>query len=664
MEFKSYCWSLGTTSFRVKDLNLKIEKQLNMLSELWLNNPKSLWKELQEEYYDLMKKEEFVKGDAKNKAKDGREKTSGLVDIGLLTKDRKLTEVGKRITNIVMMEDYNKNNIFNISNDSYVYLKQLLKHQTTGGSKDFKIKPFIILIKAIIELEYVSSDEFTYLLPLCTETKDIYITIEDINNFRDGKLTIDEVIEKKILNMNNYNQCLQYMNNNDMTDIDEFAKVELNRKGGKYSKPYCDFYNNLLKIKDNTQLSESEVEMIVNFLKQETKKNSKTSKSWREYFSYSANLSWEELSENILKSRIFSGLDIIEFNKEFFLLMHRAKWKATLMDYSDLNKRYFSLSDILIFDSEKIELDLLPKYYFKDIIDELVETEFLIDDDYDKFIQKDIKFEEIYDCLSKNVKEVIEKVNIDYPEANITISTIGTFIKDERLRRFNKLIDLKFNSEQLIDLFNKYENKRLNDISSYTDWTADIPTIFEYILAIAWYRISEKENNILDSMRLTLDANLYPKTHAAGGGADIVYMYKKSAAYPEHTVLLEATLTESTNQRKNEMEPVSRHMMRYIQETDEESAYVVFVANYLNEEVLSDFRHRKTLQYRAKDRSVKIGLKIIPLSTSDISKILKTNTNYKGLYKLFDRAYLDNECNDLDWYGMLIKEPIQNIIGI
>jgi hypothetical protein len=49
--------------------------------------------------------------------------------------------------------------------------------------------------------------------------------------------------------------------------------------------------------------------------------------------------------------------------------LHLCKWKSTLEDYSDLNYRYFSLSDIIQQDEEKFELDLLPKYYFKDIID-------------------------------------------------------------------------------------------------------------------------------------------------------------------------------------------------------------------------------------------------------------------------------------------------------
>ena len=91
-------------------------------------------------------------------------------------------------------------------------------------------------------------------------------------------------------------------------------------------------------------------------------------------------------------------------------------------------------------------------------------------------------------------------------------------------------------------------------------------------------------------MKLSLDANLLPKTHAAGGTADIVYEYNKTNDYPEHKVLLEATLTESTSQRKSEMEPVSRHLMREIQENDNDDTYAVFVANILQEEVLSDFR--------------------------------------------------------------------------
>ena len=35
ISYKSYCWSLGTTSFRTKDFNRTIEVQLALLDEFW-----------------------------------------------------------------------------------------------------------------------------------------------------------------------------------------------------------------------------------------------------------------------------------------------------------------------------------------------------------------------------------------------------------------------------------------------------------------------------------------------------------------------------------------------------------------------------------------------------------------------------------------------------
>ena len=55
IKFQSYCWSLGTTSFRVKDLNFKIERQLQILKELWNENPEINSNgndSIQEEYYN------------------------------------------------------------------------------------------------------------------------------------------------------------------------------------------------------------------------------------------------------------------------------------------------------------------------------------------------------------------------------------------------------------------------------------------------------------------------------------------------------------------------------------------------------------------------------------------------------------------------------------
>lgn len=76
--YQSFCWVIGTTSFRTAKLNLKIEAQLLLLDEFYNEViKKSSWNwnnELQEKYYDFMKSKAFLTGDAKRKDKDAREK--------------------------------------------------------------------------------------------------------------------------------------------------------------------------------------------------------------------------------------------------------------------------------------------------------------------------------------------------------------------------------------------------------------------------------------------------------------------------------------------------------------------------------------------------------------------------------------------------------------
>ena len=99
ISYQSFCWVVGTTSFRTAKLNLKIEEQLLLLDEFYDEViKKSTWNwsnELQEKYYDFMKGRSFLTGNAERKDKDAREKTSGLVDIGLITEDRLITEAGR-----------------------------------------------------------------------------------------------------------------------------------------------------------------------------------------------------------------------------------------------------------------------------------------------------------------------------------------------------------------------------------------------------------------------------------------------------------------------------------------------------------------------------------------------------------------------------------------
>lgn len=660
IKFQSYCWSLGTTSFRVKDLNFKIERQLQILKELWFENPNEKWKGnnfIQEEYYNKMLQKEFITGKANNRAKDARQKTSGLVQIGVVDNNRHITKIGKKIIDIMEQEDFNGDNIFNINKDSYIYLKQLLKLQITDNG--INIKPFAVLLYFLAELKYLSKEEFTYILPLATNREYTDLMLENIKIFRNNQMIVEDIIQNKMENMPNYKAAIKYIKEKGINNIEDFSIIDMGRKGTKYVKPMYNFFEELYEISQRN-FNEKALDTIVTFIKEETKKNPKVAKYWKDYLKYSTKILTEEYLEEIINIPLFNFKNKKEYALEFFRVMHTAKWKATLEDYADLNKRYISLSDIIIFEDDRIELDLFPKYFFLNISKEIVNTEILSNDEYNDFLLKDVEFSKIYNCLDINVDDVIIQIQADYPNKLLDRDSIKTFIEDEKLRRFNELIDNKFNEKQLVKLFSSIEHNDRNEILEYADWNSDIPTIFEYILGITWYRFSSRCGNILEYMKLSLDANLLPKTHATGGTADIVYEYNETNNYPEHKVLLEATLTESTSQRKNEMEPVSRHLMREIQENDNDNTYVVFVANILQEEVLSDFRFRKNYQFRGKN-SVKTGLKIISLSIQDIIKLINMKVQYSKLYEMFEIAYKDTKINDLEWYEKLIKNKVNNL---
>ena len=663
IRFQSYCWSLGTTSFRVKDLNYKIERQLQLLKQLWNENPNDNWNsndELQKKYYDLMLESGFITGNANNKSKDARQKTSGLVQIGVIDSSRKITDIGQEIVDIIENENFEDDNIFNIHKDSFIYLKQLLKLQITDN--DIEIKPFIVLLYLLSNLGVLNKEEFTYLLPLCTKKEVTDDIIENIKKYRNDEITIENIIQSKMLSMKNYQTAIKFIKENGINNIEEFSIIDMNRKGTKYVKLLYDFYNNLYKVIQRP-FNEDSFDTINNFIREQSNRNSKVANYWKKYLKYTSRTIMNEYLEDIKEIPIFNCKTKTDYTIEFFKVMHTAKWKATLEDYADLNKRYLSLADIVIFDEGKVELDLLPKYYFLNIANELMDTPILDIDDYEKFISKDIKLEQIYNCLNIKVEDLLKQIQVDYPDKKVNTKTLKTFIKDDRLRRFNDLIDNKFDDKDVIYLLKNIEandRKSRENIYDYEDWNSDIPTIFEYILGITWYKISNRQGNILEFMKLSFDANLLPKTHAAGGTADIVYSYEKTQDYPEHKTLLEATLTESTSQRKSEMEPVSRHLMREIQENDNLNSYAVFVANILQEEVLSDFRSRKNYEYRVNGK-VEKGLKIISLSIEDIISLIKKKTQYKTLYKIFDDAYKNTEINDLDWYNILIKNKIKNL---
>ena len=646
--YQSFCWVIGTTSFRTAKLNLKIEAQLLLLEEFYNEViKKSIWNwnnELQEKYYDFMKGRDFLTGDAKRKDKDAREKTSGLVDIGLITEDRLITEAGRELLKITSSGIFETDNAFNINRDSFVYLKQLLKTSIDVSGKI--VRPFIAVVKCLIELEFLSYEEFTYFVPLISDDESAKQIILDIKLYREGQINLEEIIYKRLMQMDNYKLAQEeFITSN--VDENLICLIGMNRKSRNYDKPYYKLYQS---IKGIFLEGKSDYELLLNSAKNI---NQKPGILWRNLIFRTTNIG---VIRKIGKTSINNQCPFLncanekELKEVFFKYLHVFKAMATLSDYFDLNRRYFNVTDTLIFEDRMVKLDMIPKYYFKEIIDVLYKETFSKDDN----LSVDVPLETISRAFELDMSKVYAALSKDL---GITIKSpeqAATYVNDERYRRFNTLIDKKFNDSVLVELLNCFEKRDDKRIEELVTDEAAIPTIFEYILGIIWYKVSERQGNILDFMKLSLEANLLPKTHAAGGYADIIYEYEACTSYPKHSLLLEATLADGSNQRRMEMEPVSRHLGDYRIRYNNPFDYSLFVSTYLDKNVISDFRYRKIIPY-TRDEETITGMKIISMDTGSLKKIIENKVKYKSLYEVFDK-YHEMPLETVDWYDGMIKE--------
>ena len=647
--YKSFCWSIGTTSFRTKDFNKTIEEQLSLLDVFWQfeENSDCNWAgnaDLQTRYYDYMQLCGFVDGDANNKPKDAREKTSGLVDIGLIDSGRHLTDAGISLLRICTANDFESDNFFQIPKDSYLYLKQLLKTSTCINTDT--VRPFIVLLYALSRLTYLSIDEFTYLLPLCTNAENTAEIVVSIEETRNGNLHQDDIILNRLMNMDNYQEALDLLLNNEVTET-LVCEIGFNRKSRTYDKPYFVLYEKLYDFYVNG--NEEAFAQIYS-----ATRDIKIGKWWRNYlFNTTSEVAISRNPHRCKNPTVFDSVNSVEeFKIAFFKTMHLFKAKATLSDYLDLNRRYVKTTDIVLFEDDIVKLDIVPKHFFSTVIDELYSKAFTETTE----LIYDCSIEDIDPCLTLNEHVIIDGVNAELGTTVTTIAEAQNVLEDNRYTRLQHLIDTKFTNDKILNLLDYFETRNDDEIRSMVTDNADVPTIFEYVLAILWYKISECQGKVLDYMKLSLDADLLPKTHAAGGEADIVYEYPVTEHYPAHTMLLEATLAEGTNQRRMEMEPVSRHLGQHLIRTSNMSSFCIFATTFLHINVLADFRGRKTMYYYDTDDHTRFinGMKIIPIQTNELKAIISSGKTYKELYPIFEAAY-NSDLPPYEWYNSLIQ---------
>jgi ferredoxin len=120
--------------------------------------------------------------------------------MGFINENHRLTDVGYYLLQLSENEEsFLKKNQLNISEDSQIHLEQLLKLSVdVSGST---VRPFIVILYLLSELEYLTYDEFRYLMPLCTSLSITAYILDCIKKYRENRLTIDDIIIKDYKNI-------------------------------------------------------------------------------------------------------------------------------------------------------------------------------------------------------------------------------------------------------------------------------------------------------------------------------------------------------------------------------------------------------------------------------------------------------------------------------
>ena len=644
--------SLGNTGARLSDPRATYVKILNALVDFRRHNN---WEISDQKMFAQPLRELGFEIKETNKVgpdKDVRVKTGFISQLGFTTEDRIITNTGKELlTNSI---SFNTNE-FEISNESFTYLKQFLKYQ----HNDFEVYPLFSLIYSIIEFNNELPIDFvTYVWSGSQTKKELIDYIKTYKKHSDFK----EPVYQSVLNSvntkivtKNATHFFATHNIADKKELKELLYAILpHGKGSTFKDKTITLLQDIYLYWFNKEIwnETKKKKFIQDKLKSRHKDiSSKKSSYYLESLFNTTVLKkssdWKKIIAFFENTPLISSEDEENFIVNFHVLYMFIKKLSLCEEYRDLNTRHLKLLDIFIFEYGKLKLDLVFWYLFKSVKDELLKAKPLPQNEYRiKLEYSQTNIGDIYDFLKINVAELSKQIATDFPEVKkLGLQNFALKKKEERLL---ELINTVFTKENIIKIFENINPRKDDQIRKlikdwYQDYEATIPALFEYLLGISFYWLSEKQIKISDILHSGLDANLLPKTHTGGGQADIVVRCK------DKDYLIEATLSDNDGQRKMEAEPVPRHLAKHILEVNPNSL-ALFVAGQLDPNNLVVLRNYKFSTWYISDGNCVETMSILPLSVSNMIYLLKNENNFTKLENKFDTVLNSDTKDGFKWY--------------
>lgn len=634
-------FNLGDTSFRRKTLIDDYKVILPFLQETNLEFPE--WDNESQAYlYEKVLKESgiFSRNETEDFAKRGRTMTSALVKLGLVNSKRKLSRVSLNwLRNTTTDADLIEKSL-GLDKTNLLFTRQLLKLRVYNYNGDSFFYPFRVGLELVKRYRNIPQLDFLTIIHLISP-QDSQSFIEEIISGYDKVVCNQQLFPEFI------NQYFPEISSSISVDDffvtkplnrSKFDELFVNRKSSSTQDIYFDFVQKLLRFKE--QQNEKNLKSLISMSRNPAIK--KAFGFGKTVFIQSTNL------EDFLKANDDNPL-LLANHSQIYHQFVLSKKDDIVKEYRDMTRRTFNLSGL--FDFSNGLVNAIHQDLFNIIFNELslsgVEKITDYEEDLGYSFYQELTITEILDVKQGKIVSDIKKLfNIDQ------LSELESAVVIQKEYRFRKFIEENFPRDRIIELLPLFSVREDDKLKSAVSEAATVPTIFEYIIAIAWYYISSQEFYITKSLNLTLDGNMRPLSHATGGAGDIVIHY------PDLVLMLEVTLMNSQAQKRGEWEPVLRHATNLTVEKSPKNVTTLFIADEFDDNTVNIWRAVASVPLRSsKTGELAELVKIFPLQNNEILEMLLNNKNEIALLKAIDTSYQEMSGNfNLGWRDNILVE--------
>ena len=586
-----------------------------------------------------------------------RHYTSNLVKLGFATaKNRCITPAGNSLLESENLSRDELESLLPVDNVNIIYIRQLLKLRIFDSECDRYYSPFNLAILALMTRERITEIEFLEMVQGLDPSSNFENLSEYIANYKKG----DYILRKWSLEIPS---CIK---SNQTLSKAVFLGHFRNRKSGNTQEVYWKYYNLLCIFKENQDYQS--LDNLISFYFKNKSVLNKAFGGGKNIFSFRKN------NPPYLNEFLSEYAEMFEANLNTYLYARffYSKNIENTKEYQDTTKRIFKATGIINFKNGYVELkyrELLSHIFRKDILlnaisGSLRDEEMLYDSYWDYESEELSHFSsitpltQILDINEYDVSNIIQEISNEFngtPTEEISLIT-----QNMRKREFRDFLEEVYPIETvsyILSLFSDRNNdKKIQDMVS-TD--ASVPTIYEYIVGIAWYYFSGRKIDLLGSFNLTLSANFEPLLHAGGGKGDIVIQEET------RVVLLEATLMNPSSQKRGEWEPVLRHSINL--KTEEEtqgrkrSVTTFFIADSFDYNSINIWKAVASVRLQSTTDKDKFtdNVVIMPINNKELSKLMHRSEEYDNIInEVKDSFEVDMSSFDTRWREKLISKII------